>query len=183
MPERALSGSRTQPPTVDVARLEAVVQGPDRLRADLGVSIAVVVLRAGPVAGPVLFLDASPLAQRQDTLNTFEPGATDEVATVLRTWREESRLATGHPMTIGTVPRQELAPTSDLRPSTWLGDHPSPEVVEACRRGLELARELHDLVEGPLQPATTEEHRRALRRLVDGLEALSGRWGRPVQAE
>lgn len=172
LPEAILSpGTGRRPAAVDVSRVETVVIGPDRLRPDMGVGMVVVVLRRDPSDRPVLFVDASKLAKRQDTLKTFHPGVIEELGRVLRLWQDGSTLPSSRLLALAEVSRDQVLALGDVCPGTWLRDaHDSPEVIQASQRALHLAKELRLIVEGPLEHKTTDEHKRALRRLVDRLE-------------
>lgn len=140
VPEADLaSGTTSRLPVLDLARLESVVAGPDRLRADLEAAMAVVVLSAEPVSGPVLVVDTSALARRRDTLNTFDPADLEELGPVLSTWRDEGRLVGSERLAARVVGRGDLA-GGDLRPSRWMTGPGSPELARASERALELAR-------------------------------------------
>ncbi|MGH9063911.1 MAG: hypothetical protein ACRD0L_08105 [Acidimicrobiales bacterium] len=93
---------------------------------------------------------------------------------MLATWREEGRRAPSERIAARAVDRDDMR-GGDLRPSTWVAGPEAPDVARASERALELARELRAMVDGPLAHETTEEHRRALRRLVERLEGPTAR--------
>ncbi len=159
-------------------QVAVVVRATSRLRVDHGDALALWVLDARP--GPeVLMIDASRLGRHRGLLNDVGVDEAELLRNAVRAWRSDAPVDEGMQLSVGTVPRVELKqPDAELFPrgkfksrrSEWSVSASEPaheDLVEAQK----LVERLADLVNGPLASYTSEEHRRAVKRLMIRLDS------------
>jgi hypothetical protein len=155
-----------------------VVRATSRLRVDHGDALALWVLDPRP--GPeVLMIDASRLGRHRGLLSDVGVDEAELLRNAVRAWRSDEPVDEGMQLSVGTVPRTELdRPDAELFPrgkfksrrSEWSVPASEPaheDLVEAQK----LVERLADLVYGPLASYTSEEHRRAVKRLMIRLDS------------
>lgn len=173
LPVKTLDPGRREWRVLPTGSVEAVVLCPPGLRADTAEPIAIwsVTRRTNT---HVLIVDASGLdLPTQDPHDSAgEQRGIDALRDTLRHWRSTGEIPTQPPpgLHLAAVSTPDLADRDgDLRPATWTRQPTQAADDETVERALTLARDLHDLIEGPLRGTTTEEHRRGLRRLIKRL--------------
>ena len=160
------------------AQVAIVVRATSRLRVDHGDALALWVLDARP--GPeVLMIDASRLGRHRGLLSDVGVDEAELLRNAVRAWRSDEPVDEGMQLSVATVPRSELdRPDAELFPrgkfksrrSEWSVQASEPaheDLVEAQK----LVGRLADLVNGPLASYTSEEHRRAVKRLMVRLDS------------
>jgi hypothetical protein len=162
----------------DIGRKHAgvVVTGPNRLRSDHGETLALWVLDAH-TEDQILMVDASKLGRQRGALNDVTPQEADLLRRTVRIWSREGQVEAPTPVSALKMSRYGAAHydsiVSEKRSSLpdrrgHIGDA-SSELRDALREARDLTARLKTLVTGPLQSYTSEEHRRALKRLLGRL--------------
>jgi hypothetical protein len=154
-----------------------VVRVPSRLRVDLGDALALWVLEARP--GPdVLLIDASRVGRQRGALSDVSLEEAKGLADTVRDWRTDGRVESYWSVKAWAIPRSELDQSEgellarkvlgrrSSDPRSMQSDPSSRDLAEAQR----LTERLAELVNGPLASYTSEEHRRAVKRLLIRLD-------------
>lgn len=157
--------------------VETVVKAPNRLRTDRGEALALWVLTARP-AEDILVVNAAHLGRQRGALSTVSASEAALLRTVTRRWRDDGAATSAPPVTAQAtgrtaVPAVRAALSQGLTTMQMAPPLPVSGSIELERQLLEahqLAQQLASLVDGPLRSHTSQEHRRALRRLLVRLE-------------
>ena len=158
-------------------RVGIVVRATSRLRTDHGDALALWVLEDRP--GPdVLMIDASRLGRQRGQLHEVGVEEADVLRGAVRSWRSDGTAENGMHLRMATSARTELdgagADSLPVRRSrsrkSDLTLRSSQPVLEELVEARKLTERLASLVNGPLSNYTSEEHRRALNRLLVRLD-------------
>jgi hypothetical protein len=163
----------------DIGRQKAgiIVKGPNRLRSDHGDALALWVLDDNP-GEQILLVDASRLGRQRGALNDIEPEEGTLLRNSVQAWRRDGRIEVAAPLAALAISRDGSGRSeSDLFGRGWSAEHGpkgSDSKLADLDKNLEeaqmLTERLVELVNGPLHSHTSEEHRRALKRLLARLE-------------
>lgn len=173
LPVKTLDPGRREWRVLPTGSVEAVVLCPPGLRADTAEPTAIWSVTRHTNTH-VLVVDAShlDLLPENAPVDGERQLALEGLRDALRQWRATGRTPDDLPpgLNLAEVTTPELTDRDgDLRPATWTGPPTHADDDLTVERALTLARELRDLIEGPLRPATTQEHRRGLNRLIKRL--------------
>ncbi len=158
-------------------RVGIVVRATSRLRTDHGDALALWVLEDRP--GPdVLMIDASRLGRQRGQLHEVGLEEADVLRGAVRSWRSDGTAENGMHLRTATSPRTELdgagavalARATVRSRKSDLTLRSSQPVLEELVEARKLTDRLARLVNGPLANYTSEEHRRALNRLLVRLD-------------
>ena len=176
LPAVSLEPSRREWQDIGTKYAGVVITGPNRLRSDHGETLALWVLDAHK-EDQILMVDASKLGRQRGALNDVTPQEADLLRRTVRIWRREGLVEAPTPVSALKMSRYGAAHydsiVSEKRSSLpdrrgHIGDA-SSELRDALREARDLTARLKTLVTGPLQSYTSEEHRRALKRLLGRL--------------
>jgi hypothetical protein len=162
--------------TVGSEFCDVLITVPNRLRTDHGEGMVLWVLDREP-KDQVLLVDASNVGHQRGALNEVDAEHESALRLTVREWRRSNTASGSPPIDVVAVARWDMD-IDKSQPSTDITDRgPARSEVGGDSGGLEhtieeakaMADRLSALVEGPLRPYTSEEHRRALARLSSRL--------------
>jgi hypothetical protein len=173
LPAVSLEKSRREWSEIGREHAGIIVKGPNRLRSDHGDALALWVLDDRP-RDRILLVDASNLGRQRGALNDIEPEEADMLRHIVRAWRRDGHVEVTTPLPALGISRFDSGQSeSDLFGHGWRarggsieGDKAIGELNDALGEAKELTERLVELVSGPLLSHTSEEHRRALKRLL-----------------